>query len=95
MKAIIAMGALALLFAPAALAAVVVDTKDATSQLPEDVRVVADGAGQYYLADDGTLWMESNGIAGLQQSAGTAQDGVDYAADTLIEGAPQLPAVPL
>lgn len=94
MKWTIAMGALALLLAPAAMAATLVDTKDATNQIPEPLGSVAAGAGEYYIADDGSMWMESNGIPGLQQHDGHNADGSAYHADTLVSAAPSLDSLP-
>jgi hypothetical protein len=66
MQKLIAIGALAVLLAlPGAMAAELVSTGIVTGPIASTVP----GAGAmpiYYLADDGSLWQESNGLAGLQ-----------------------------
>lgn len=94
MKHIIALGALALLAVPVSMAASVVSTHDITSQLPPEAQPIAQAPGSYYLADDGSIWMESNGVAGLQQAAFTDAAGRHHDADTLVQGAPGMPALP-
>lgn len=94
MKHIIALGALALLAMPVTMAAAVVSTNDVTSQLPAEAQPVVAPLGTYYLADDGSVWMESNGIAGLQQAGFTDAQGAAHAADTLVQGAPAMPEFP-
>ncbi|MCA1814239.1 MAG: hypothetical protein LC624_09875 [Halobacteriales archaeon] len=97
MKHIIALGALALLAMPVSMAAALVSTTDVTSALPSDAQPFADAIGTYYAADDGSIWMESNGVAGLQQAAYTDEQGHGHEADTLafgIPAAPQMPGLP-
>jgi hypothetical protein len=97
MKSIIALGALALLAMPVSMAAALVSTTDVTSALPAEAQPFTDAFGTYYVADDGSIWMESNGVAGLQQAAYSDDAGNHHDADTLISpafGVPSAPALP-
>jgi hypothetical protein len=99
MKAFVAMGAvLALLALPGAMA--VVSSNDFTGPLGAAVEPLGmgDAFGAlpiYYLNDDGSLWQESNSLAGLQTSAVFDENGVQIAGpDTLVSSTPGAPGTP-
>lgn len=95
-KLTLAMLALAgVLAVPGAIGAYV-STGDLTGALADVAPVPAD-APIFYFNDDGTIWQESNGLAGLQMEAITDELGnVIAQADTNVAGGDigSLPAVP-
>lgn len=87
MKAILATGALAALLAlPGAMA--YVSTGDATGTLAPYLPPEAGTLPTFYVGDDGSLWQESNGCAGLQAEPGEDEVCGAFDADTLLVESP-------
>lgn len=85
MKAFVAVAALATVLAlPGAMA--IVSTEGI---VPAEV-----GVPTFYVADDNSVWHESNACHGLQIAGGESEECGIYAADTLVFAAPAAPEAP-
>lgn len=96
MKAIAATGLMALLALPGAMA--YVSTSDITGavspMVPPEAAEAWTQVPVLYLNDDGGLWQEANGIAGLQTGPVFDQEGNQVAgADAYIAGPSMLPGL--
>jgi hypothetical protein len=96
MKAILAAASIAALLAlPAASA--VISTADQYAAAEMIVDTLAPGTADLsalpvvYVDDQGDLWQESNGLAGLQTEATASEDGEDIPADTFLGGFSSIP----
>jgi hypothetical protein len=94
MKQFLAIAALAAVLALPGALADEMSTGSVTDPLSTLLPAEAGSFPVFYVADDGGVWQESNGCAGLQKDAGTSDSCADYAADAMVNGALGIPALP-
>ncbi|HEV8359345.1 MAG TPA: hypothetical protein VGR28_02710 [Candidatus Thermoplasmatota archaeon] len=94
MKQFLAIAAFAAVLALPGALADEISTGSVTDPLSTLLPPEAGAMPVFYVTEDGSVWQESNGCAGLQTEAGSTDSCGDIGADGMVNGPFGVPALP-